>query len=143
VVNATAITGTWAFTVQGSNDNITFEDASSLTADTVSEQTTTFPSQYKYWRYKLDQTSAGGTDSVTFSAYLVEDVWDRLIIYKTFELIFSDFRKAQNDSWDLLVQSYLRKYESELNAIKFLYDSDDSGAVTDGEISKTTYILTL
>ena len=141
VFNATVITGTWSLQLQGSQDNSTYEDAgASLTATSIGDQSTIFSNQYKYFRYLLNEDVAG---SLSFNAYLVEDVWDRLIIYKAFELIFSDFRKQQNDTWDLLVQAYQRKYDNELSAIKYLYDADDSGAIDDGEKADNKYYLTL
>ena len=144
VFNAISITGTWALNLQGSNNNSTFENVgASLTATSGGEQSQLFSNQYKFWRYKLDQITAGGTDSITFSTYLIEDIWDNLIIYKAFELIFSDFRKAQNDSWDMLVQSYDRKYQNELASLKYLYDSNDTGVVDDDETMANTHIFVI
>lgn len=141
VFNDTNISGTWAITLQGSNDNRTFQNAgASLTATDIGEQSVIFSNQYKYYRYLMDEVANG---SISFSAYLVEDIWDKLVIYKTFELIFQDFMKAQNDQFDILAHSYQTRYESELSAVKYLYDSDDNGAITDGETGDNRYYLTL
>jgi hypothetical protein len=130
VVNVNAIDGEFVFSIDGSNDNTNFDQITSITASVAGERSIKFNNQYKFYRYRALKVSGTTT---TFTTYLVETVWDNLIIYRSFEIIFSDFRKSQNDSWDLLVQQYAKKYDGEINAAKYLFDADDDGTIADGE----------
>jgi len=140
VVNPSNVVGTWAIKLQGSNDSTTWEDVAdaSITATTTGKQSIVYEGQYSYWRYVNTKSSTGGSDTISYQKYLLETVFDKLIIYQSFIIIFSDFRKAPNDTWDLLVQQYLGLYNSQLKSIKFLYDADDSGTTTDAEGAMST-----
>ena len=135
VLNVASITGTWTAQLQGSDDNTNFVDisAAEIVSSTIGELSTSFASSYAYWRYVFTNTTVVGADSNRFQCYLLEDIWDRLIVYKTFTIVFADFRRAQNDSWDLLFLEYDKAYNSLLDSIKFMYDSDESGSITEGE----------
>ena len=136
VVDAGSVSGTWSLQLQGSNDGSGWENVSNttITVSDVGEQSIVFDRQYKWWRYV-----ATGSGSITTSAYLVENIWDRLIIYKAFEIILSDFREAPNDSFDLLVKSYERRYDNELTSLKYLFDQDDNGVIQDTEETSSNY----
>jgi len=140
VVNVTAINGNGVVFLDGSSasPSTTWENIASITSTLVGSQSIEITNQYRYYRYR----SIPGT-SISYSAKLVETIFDRLVVYKAFEIIFADFRKTQGDSWDLLVQMYNSKYQSALSSVKYQVDVDESGSVDDGEEGSNRYYLTL
>jgi len=140
VVNVTTITGGWTIKLQGSNDNSSWEDITNatLTFANSGSQNVIYEGQYKYWRYISIENSAG---SITYTVYLEDTSFDKLIIYKIFQMIFTDFRKAQNDVWDLLVIDYEKQYDVLMNSLKFMYDEDDSGTIDSTETAQSETIF--
>lgn len=126
VTNVSAISGIWKVKLQGSNDNSTWEDITELTFTSLGIQSVVYDGTYKYWRYISTEESAG---SITYQVFLEDTAFDKLIIYKTFHMIFSDFRKVPQDSWDMLVMNYQAQYDNLLTALKFMYDSNDDGTI--------------
>ena len=53
--------------------------------------------------------------------------------FKTLELICTDFIKAKDDLWDMLSIRYAEKYVEAFGKLRFQYDVDESGAISDGE----------
>ena len=137
VVKASAISGSWTIKIQGTNisetpasDDSSWEDVSgaTVTITTTAQATATWSDNYKWYRY----VSTGGT-SCTYTVALYETIFDNALIYGSFILIFSDFRKEQNDIWDLRMIEAKEKYESSLNAIKFYLDSNSNGIIETGD----------
>lgn len=140
VVEISAINTSHTFSLEGSNDESTWTSIGSITVEATGTHSLEFTQSYKYWRYLF--TLGTGTGA-TFRVSLVETLWDKLIIYKAFVLIFSDFRKDERDHYDLLVNFYDRSYQNLLDSAKFLYNEDDSSTIDDTEVADSGYHLYL
>lgn len=57
-------------------------------------------------------------------------------IYKTLQLVCVDFIKEPQDVWSLLADKYKELYDQELTTLRFAYDADESGAVSEAEQEK-------
>ncbi len=131
VIDVTSLSGEWTICLQGSNDDSNWQEVEEtyIMPELAQEYNVKFDNQYKHFRY-----SASGSGNIAFSAYLLEDIFDKCIIYKTFSMIFGDFKKTPGDRYDELKKEYDEAYKTFLNAIKFQYDSDDSGTVEEQEV---------
>jgi len=138
VFDVTAISGTWSVILDGATGDADYREVASMTADSVGVQSITFTPQYRWYRVR---TVSGTT--LSYSAKLVETIFDRCVVYKAFSIIFSDFRKSQGDSWDLLASSYDSKYDAAMKSIKYTLDSNEDGVIDDGEQGDNSYYLTL
>jgi len=56
-----------------------------------------------------------------------------LIVHKTFEIIFTDFMKEDNDVWFLRRQASATLYDKALTSRKFALDADDNNLITAGD----------
>lgn len=145
IVHPSNVVGTWITKLQGSHNNTTWEDVigASITSSSAGKQSVIYEGQYSYWRYINSKSSTGGTDTISYTCSLLETAFDKLIIYQSFIIIFSDFRKSPNDTFDLLVQQYQTLYNSQLQSVKFLYDTDDSGSSDSSNVISTNPVFIL
>ncbi|TAK57877.1 MAG: hypothetical protein EPO24_09420 [Bacteroidetes bacterium] len=134
VVNITAITGTWSWKLQGCNlvdepasDSSEWKDVTSAAISNktaAAEHSVVFTEMFRWYRLVTTENAAG---SVTYTACLYETVFDDVIAYGTFVLIFTDFMLEVNDIWDMRRQFAQNAYSAALESIKFGYDADDDG----------------
>lgn len=136
VVDVTAINGSHTVSVEGTDDSTTWISIGSIPISVIGTHNLEFTPSFKYWRYVFTKVTGTGA---TIRCSLVENIWDKLITYKTFILIFSDFRKEERDSWDLLVAQYERTYVSYLDSLKFLYDASDDGTIDGDDVTSMSY----
>jgi hypothetical protein len=133
VINVTAkASGVNTFNLQGSNEaNEPASDSSYWTTistltwdvdDVVSEKSVKFSDKYKW--YRLSVTTSV---SVTFTASVYETLWDFIIAYKTFFLVFSAWSGEANDWIDIRKKDVIEKYEELMATAKINYDLDDTG----------------
>ncbi len=147
VVNVTAHNGSGSLQLQGNRNTATptaldsgWENVSGAliswtSASANSEQSIVFTQQYNYYRYVSSvETSA------TYTVSLLETVFDDLICYGTFILIFNDFMKESNDLWDTKRQIAENDYKSGLQSVKYWYDSNNSGTLNSADESKKGFI---
>jgi hypothetical protein len=136
VTNVSALSGTWTFTLQGSNaqsipasTDATWVDVKTATLDQIAEKVLpTIDTPYEYYRYTLS-----GGSSITLTCALYEVSLDDAICFGTFVLLFKSWMKAPEDLWATRYTIALDEYEKLLTAVKFNYDSDENGVITDGE----------
>jgi hypothetical protein len=144
VTNVNAVNDPWTIQIQGSNANTPTDWANvsnaSITASNAGEYNSLFSDEFAWYRYV---SNPSGTGSVTYSVSLVETIFDKLIIYKTFQLIFTDFVRTTGDQNEILKRDYINAYNNLIQHLKYSYDVDDSGTIgVDEEISfKDTYFV--
>lgn len=122
--------------LQGSNDQgvsasappTNWEDIVSLSFTTPATKSITFDFQYKW--YRRLSTIGGASPTIAYDASLVETSPDRWIIWRTLAMIFRDFSKQPNDSWDEKSREALANYEQALSAYKFTVDTNDDNLVS-------------
>ena len=137
VVDVLAISGgDKTITLEGSNDNETFETVSSATLTEVDEVSYFLPRNYAYYRVSL-AVSAG---SMTLRSYLTETNYDCLFDYKTLTIILRPLIKSEGDQFDLAYREFQRMYNDMINTMKVHYDTDLDGAVESGEVVKNTIV---
>ncbi|TAK56692.1 MAG: hypothetical protein EPO24_10880 [Bacteroidetes bacterium] len=137
VVNALSIAGTnWVIKLQGSNkiekpasDDTSWKDISgaSITLTTIGEQSVQFVESYRWVR--CVSTPSGANPSLTYTVFCVDTMWDDVICYGTFVLLFTDFMLEINDVWDIRRQQALSAYTGALDSIRFPFDTDDDGII--------------
>jgi len=140
VINATAITGTAVFTLQGTADaGTTYEDIivinDSDSSDSAITITDTGIKSYilmkQFDKYRLRITTAPTT--VTYSSFMIEDIYTELHLRKTRENIYRSLISARNDDYDYKRSLYADSYNRLLSEGKMPYDVDESGAITEDE----------
>jgi hypothetical protein len=96
--------------------------------------------KYNWVRLSVVKNSA---TTMTATAYLVETVFDNLICLRTLMLLYSDWRKEQNDEWDFKYADMKLQYDAELANVKFYYDENEDGVSPDelGETETATLSL--
>ena len=134
-INVTGITNPWVIQLQGSNSNQLSDFSNvpnaSITASSSVETSQVFSLEYAYYRYV--STPLSGGSSITYTASLLETMFDKLIIYKTFSLIFADFVRTQGDQSEILKRDYNDAYNRLIQHIKYSYDVNDDGLLEDAE----------
>ena len=58
---------------------------------------------------------------------------DHLVALKSFELIFADFSKGEDDRWGFLLRHYMEKYKDEFQKLRIKYDADEDGIIEKDE----------
>lgn len=144
VIPVSAITGDGVFTLQGTNDDgsnyydISLVDAAGdlatqMTIDAVAiglaANTYLFTETYKDYRLKL--ISIGTT--VTYSAYLIEDIYTRLHLAKARSLVYGSMVNNEGDHWQNKKEEYEQEYMKLLEVGRFLVDVDDDGSISERE----------
>jgi len=130
VIAITAISGEASFTLQGTDDETTYYDIETVVSSAEEEVTFKFNSYYKKYRLKLD--SLGST--VTYSGYLVETGYEELHALGSLMDAYNRLRFRQSD--DEFKEKYLEyreKYLTKLDTMRFFYDKDDSGSISESE----------
>lgn len=136
-VEVTAFSGAnKTLTLEGSNDNSTWETIYTVTISETGNDYYDLPAAYAYYRTNL-ATSSG---AVTAKVYLTETSFDTLFVYKTLELILQSFVKNEGDQFSIKRDYFAREYREKLSSLKSLYDVDLSGTVDTGETNETTSI---
>jgi len=115
------------YILKGSNDKLTFTDI--LTVEKASDgevYTEILPDVYKYYRF--DKTDAVST---TYKAFLVETTFDHAILYHSLYLASKSLAGVNDDIWDAKAVFYIDKYKNEMETIKPIMDTDESGTIED------------
>jgi hypothetical protein len=129
VVGISAITGGYTYTIefQGSNDLAdtpsTWQTIGTSTLSSVGNTTIVSQVEYKFYRYILTITSGG---SITFNLGLYETYVDRLIIYKTFQLIFRNLIIEPGDMWEIRYKDAVNDYEMVMQTAKYYVDEGNN-----------------
>ena len=94
--------------------------------------------------YQEDIDRAGTVVQLQFKslekrAYLVIDSYTlkRLITYEVLKQYFFELMKAEGDEFDIKYNHYAKKYQTEMESLKMVYDADESGTVDDDEVDQT------
>lgn len=126
--------------LDGSNDNINWSEITSITITAGSgDLSATFSSLYLYYRYRVVINT-----SLTLSAsiYMVETSFDKLLIFKSLEILFRALSKAVGDMFDNKSKIYQNDYDMLLKEFKYAYDEDDSQSIEiDEEMNEQYRIL--
>ena len=141
VIVASTLTGTAVFTLQGSNDNGTNYYDIKLVNDAGSEETavsiTDTEATYSYLlsdmykKYRLQLISIGTT--VTYSAYMIEDIFTYLHLLKSRENIYRSLVSEQGDDYDYKRGIYENKYNVKIAEADMSIDMDEDDEITEGE----------
>jgi len=125
---------TTTYTLQGSDDDTTFETVTTLAFTTLQSglRSITFNRPYKY--YKLTCSH-----SVTpTEAYLIETTFDLVLAYITLAYICNSLRKTSGDVWAELYDSFMNNAVEALSILVFPKDIDNDGTYgTTQELSNT------
>ena len=124
----TVTAGTGSLVLEGSNDQSVnpssapsnWTTVATIVVTAAATQNTRFVPEYKYYRIRSVVTTA-----LTFYASLNETRHERALIYKAFELIFSDFSKNPTDVWAERKVSAAEKYLTSLESLKLMIDTND------------------
>ena len=141
VIVASVLTGAGVFTLQGTNDEGDNYYAIKLINDAGSESTTQTMTDteatYSYLlsdmfkKYRLQLISIGTT--VTYSAYMIEDVFTYLHLLKTRENIYRSLISEQGDDYDYKRGLYENKYNMKIAEADMSIDIDEDDTITEGE----------
>ena len=66
-----------------------------------------------------------------------------LIIIKTFELVFFDFAKNEEDIWGIRFKEMQERYNDRFNKLNIKYDEDESGTIDEDEKQRSLGQITL
>lgn len=137
VIKITALTGSATFQLQGCDTSAgTYENVGDPLVANAGEElpmelTTKLTSFYKF--YKLNLTAIGTT--VTYSAYLVESVFEEAHELRFFTLACDRLRFGRSDeTFEVKYQDYKAKYDKKLNDLLFWYDRDGNGTLYPAKI---------
>ena len=141
IIIPSVLTGTVVFTLQGTNDNATNyydvklvdDDGSEDTAVTITdtEGTYSYLLSDMFKQYRLQLVSIGTT--ITYSAYMIEDVFTYLHLLKTRENIYRSLVSEQGDDYDYKRGIYENKYNMKLAEADMSVDMDEDDTITEGE----------
>lgn len=98
-------------------------------------------SDYSWIRYRIEPTTGAGT-TITTNCYMISPIFDSAIAHKALELIFCDFRKEVDDTWDLRAKEEKSRFDEELSSIKYAYDANQDGIINDTEKATKTINIT-
>lgn len=133
----TSVSGNAMFSLYGSDDKSTWNDV--LTDKVINESGTynyVINLFYKY--YRLDKTNSVQT---TYSAYLSENVYYYMILYKSISLISNSLRRLPNrNNWEDKYIEYEEKYKALLNGASFSVDVDEDGSIDSDEARNSNVI---
>lgn len=132
VIDATSVSGSPTWVLQGTNDEsnetwTTVLDGSDLTLSADGQVTKTFSDTYDY--YKLTKTG-----TATYTAYLVETSWELPHIYLSLHLIYKQLEALEGDAWASKAEMYFERYQYVMNNVKYSYDADEDGTVYEDEM---------
>jgi len=144
VIDVTDITDNAVFTLQGTDDDGTnyydislIDDSNnSATTKTISAEATgndanSYIITRPYKKYRLKLVSIGTT--ITYSAYMIEEIYTTLHRDKTRSNIYQSLMAEQGDVWEGKYRQYLDKYEQRLSSARFIIDNDDDGTISQAE----------
>lgn len=137
-------TGTAVFSLYGSDD----DGVTNTLVDTytlIESGSYNFRINMMYKKYRLDLISIGTT--ITYTADLVEDCFTDLHRDLTRSRIYEDLYSSSTDPvYKEKAEMMRSRYEQRLNTIKYSYDSDDSGNISEDEadekITQTIKLMT-
>ena len=130
-LNVTASSGACIFTLEGSNDNVTYSTVTTQAISQTGTYTNLIPTIYDYYRVSFTGTSA------TYSSDLIEESFYFTHLYLTLWNIYTSLQSQVGDMWESKAIKYWELYQTTLKSIKYSYDEDDSGSISDGEGVKT------
>jgi hypothetical protein len=131
ILNVTANSGSCVFTLQGSNDNVTFTTITTQAITQTGSYANLITTIYDYYRVTFSGTSA------TYSSELIEESFFFTHLYLTLWNIYTSLQSQVGDMWESKAIKYWELYQTTLKSIKYSYDEDDSGSVGDEEGVKT------
>jgi len=134
------------FTLQGTDDDGTTYAAIELISDDNTAATTVTISTAAvgddansylitrlYKKYRLQLISA---TSVTYTGYMIEDVYTALHRDKTRANVYRSLMSTEGDIWLLKFEQYKDMYEKRLSDGRFRVDYSDDGKISEAEGSK-------
>ena len=147
VISVSAITGSAIFTLQGTDDGTedspTYEDVyligddsasattKTITTAAIGDNANTYLITRPYKQYRLRLISIGTT--VTYSAYMIEEVYTNLHRDKARAHIYRSLMATQDDVWEEKYTRYRNDYQERLNSGRFYYDADDDDTLEEAE----------
>lgn len=102
-------------TLQGSNDNSSFNDITTLTFSAIGILDTKFFDTYTYYRVNADASNVGAFD---YTAFLVNTKYDQLFEYKILEMIFKNVKRKADDGFQNKASEYEAMYNEAFNKIR-------------------------
>jgi hypothetical protein len=129
----TASAGTNVIKLYGTNDtaNETWTEVASVSVTATGTTGTTFRQPFRF--YRLGYIS--GT-SISFSAYLVESVFELAHIYLTLHMIFRYQAGTPADIWNDKAKLYWDFYQDQINTIIASEDLNENETIDLGEESR-------
>ncbi len=142
VIPVSVVTGSAIFTLQGTDDEgVTYADiemisdngdsgtTKTISAVAIGDDANSFSITRLYEKYRLQLISIGTT--VTYTAYLIEEVYTSLHRDRTRANIYRSLMANEGDIWSGKFEEYELKYNKRLSEGRYRVDYTD-----DGEISK-------
>jgi hypothetical protein len=146
VIGATTLSlaATYSIKFQGSNDTTeeptNWEDIGTFSISATGNTTVVMQTEYLFYRYILTIT---GTGNIVYTAALYETYIDRLIVLKTFQLIFRNLVRERNDVWDQRLQAAETDYETTMQVAKYCVDSNKDNLPDEDETEEGTGEISL
>ena len=147
VIPVSAITGNAVFTLQGTDDDglnytavqLVSDDGTAGTTQTISATATgnsanSFLITRLYEKYRLQLISIGTT--VTYSAYMIEDIYTTLHRYKTIANIYRSLMASVGDEYEGKWKEYELLYNTLLSKGRFRVDYSDDSEISEAEGEK-------
>lgn len=135
-VEVSSYVGVCGFTLSGSNTETgTYETIGTLSFTSSGTKYLVFNDTYKY--YKVSITTAVAT---TYESNLIESSFYHAHLFLSIALAYRTAIKNEADRMDYFSKMYEQKYTDEMITMVTSYDEDESGTITEDEITKATSI---
>ena len=149
VIPVSAITGSAVFTLQGSDDegsnyeDITMvaDDGDSGTTHTISaiatgDRSNSYIITRMYEKYRLKLISIGTT--ITYTAYMIENIYTTLHVYKTRANIYRSLVATVGDEYQGKMEQYDIVYDKLMSTGRLRVDYSDDNEISEAEGDKHT-----
>lgn len=138
VSSVTAATGTATFTLKGSNTEDGAESSyttiTTLSTTAAATYSVTFADLYKFYRVDL---ALGTATSITYQAYLVEEIYTLLHLYLSRAKIFNQLA-GKGEEYTRKTDLYMAMYHDLLENGLMIYDEDDDESISSSESEDDT-----
>ncbi len=143
-VSSIAGTGTFSFSLQGSND-VDVKDSEepedwvtvqTIGVTSVGETNLVIQDEYKYYRLILNITGSGTL--VSYTAGMYETYADRWIIWLSLSLIYRMISKGVDDAWLRKAQEAYSMFEQSFESYPFVYDLNGNNIPESKELHSST-----
>ncbi len=126
--------GTTYFDIELISDSNTADPVVTISTAAVGDDANSYFFTRLYKKYRLQLISIG--TSVTYTGYMIEDVYTALHREKTRAIIYRSLMSTEGDIWLLKFQQYEDMYQKRLTEGRFRVDYSDDNKISEAEGSR-------